>query len=177
MKDRTVREDEIAVTHIMPEWCAADTGGVLIMLYLTSVRTAWIPHMVDIVRAAAARREDGRVAALTVQSFDNRYPLDIGFDSALGELREGVRELAPLIGASAFVLELDGFLAVTMKAATATLGRLAQSRYPRSIHPSVVSAAVWLAPHVSTAQYRDVRHYVVGAVDQMKRELGCKTLR
>jgi hypothetical protein len=90
--------------------------------------------------------------------------------------REGVREMAPSLGASAFVLEVDGFLAWTMKAAMATLGRLAQSRYPKSIHPTVVSAASWLAPHVSGEQFRDVRHYA-NAVSRMKLELGCEAAR
>jgi hypothetical protein len=47
--------------------------------------------------------------------------------------------MAPCLRASAFVLEIDGFLASMMMAAISTLGSLAQSRYPRSIHPTVIS--------------------------------------
>jgi hypothetical protein len=165
-------EDDLAITRVRPEWCAADTGGVLICLYLTAVQTAWIPEMIAAVRAAAAHREDRRVAAMTVLSLDKRYPLDIGFDSSLAELREGVREMAPCLRASAFVLEIDGFLASMMMAAISTLGSLAQSRYPRSIHPTVISGVRWLAPHVNAEHFLGVRHYV-DAVNRMKTELGC----
>jgi hypothetical protein len=166
---------ELAIRRVRPEWCAVDTGGVLICLYLTAVRAPWIPDMLEVVREAAARRHGERVPAMSVISPDKRFPLDIGFDAQLHRLRKGVGEIAPLLGASAFVLEVDGFLATTMVAAIASLGRLSRTEYPRSVHPTVVAAATWLAPHVvPQTDFRGVRHYA-DAVHRMKTELGAST--
>jgi hypothetical protein len=171
-QDEARGSDNIEVTRVRPEWCAAETGGVVFLLILTSVRTAWLQDMSAFIRAGAARRKDGRTALMTVFRLDKRYPLDLGFDGNLRQLGDGLRDVAPAIRASARVLEFDGMIAFTMKAALVTLGFLA--RYPTRAHSTVVSGASWLAPYVSADERRSVDHYV-DAVNRMKTELGCDT--
>lgn len=164
---------ELAFAHVAPEWCAAESGGVLHLLFLTSVRTAWLPKMTEVIRGAASRHENERAALLCVFRLDKRYPLDIGFDQNLTDLRRAHREIAPSICASAMTLEFGGLLALAMKAAVATTSLLVKRQYPRTIHSSVVSAASWLRPHASASERRDVGHYA-SAVDRMRMELGCE---
>lgn len=169
---RPLGEPELPLKHVAPEWCAAETGGVLVLLVLTSVRTAWLPKMTELVRGAASRHERERAAVLCVMRLDKRYPLDIGYDGNLAELREAHRDIAPSYGALALAIEFGGVLALTMKAAVSTVSLFVTPEYPRTIHSSVVSAASWLRPHANASERRDLGHYV-GAVNRMKTELGC----
>jgi hypothetical protein len=168
-----VGDDELRITRVTPEWCTAETGGVVILLFLTSIRTAWVPHIADAIRGAASRHEHGRAALMAVFRLDRRYPLDIGFDRNLGELREGIREVVPSIGATAIVLEFGGVLTFTMKTAMSTFSFLARTKHPRTFHSTVVSAASWLLPHASADRRRAIPEYV-GAVNRMKADLGCE---
>ena len=163
----------LAITRVRPEWCAAETGGVVLLLVLTSVRTAWLRDMAKIIHAAASRHENKRAALLCVFRLDKRYPLDIGFDGNLPELREELRLLAPSIGASSTALEFGGLLAFTMKAAVASVDLLVKTKYPRAMHSTVVSAATWLLPYANTAERREIPHYTQ-SMERMKMELGCE---
>jgi hypothetical protein len=167
-------EDDLRLLHVRPEWCAAETGGVVLLLLLTSVRSAWLGDITGFIRDAAARRESGRVVVLTVVRLDKRYPLDVGFDRNLLELRDALRPIAASIAASAFVLEFGGFLATTMMRMMTVVGSLVRTQYPRHFDRSVVSAASWALSHVDAAERRSFRHYV-DVVDRMKMELGCTT--
>jgi hypothetical protein len=165
--------DELAITRTTPEWCAAETGGVVVLLVLTSVRTAWLTQMGEFIRDAAERHEHGHAALLSVFRLDKRYPLDIGFDANFPELRESLGRIAPSLGASSMVLEFGGVIAFTMKAAARSMALLARTKYPRAVHSSVVSGASWIRPYANASERRDVGHYV-RAIDRMKMELGCE---
>ena len=161
---------ELEITRIAPECCAAQTGGALLFLILTSVRTAWLPRMADLVRSTAARSGSERAAVLSVFRLDKRYPLDVGFDSNLDELRRGHGDFASSIGASSIVLEFSGVLAVTMRAAVATMGLFVKNQYPQQIHSSLVAATSWLLPYVDETQRRNVAHYT-SAMESLRMEL------
>jgi hypothetical protein len=163
---------ELAVTRIAPACCATETGGAVILLVLTSVRTDWLPAIGEVMRNAATHAETGRAAVLSVFCLDKRYPLDIGFDTNLHELRQGHRDFAPFIGASSVVLEFGGALAFTMKAAIATMGLFVKEQYPQAVHTSVVAATSWLLPYVDESRRRDIAHYTE-AIDRLRMALGC----
>jgi hypothetical protein len=164
---------DLAITRVVPEWCAAEAGGAVLLLVLTSVRTAWLTEIGNVIRSAAQRHPSGRAAVLGVYRLDKRYPLDVGFDRNFHELREGHREIAPFIRASSMALEFGGVLALTMRAAVATMSLLVKQQYPQTIHSSVVAATSSLLPYVDERERRDVAYYTA-AVDRLRMELGCE---
>lgn len=167
------KTDELAITQVAPEWCAANAGGVLLLLFLTSVRTPWLPHIDAAIRMAAARDERRRAAILSVFRLDKRYPLDFGFDRNLDDVREAVRGMAPFIGSNAIVLEFGGFLAWTMKTTVNTLAKVVRTKSTRTFHDTVISGAASIIPHASPSHVRSAGYYV-DAVNRMKTQLGCK---
>ncbi len=158
--------------RVADEWCAAETGGVVLLLFLTSVRTAWVSEIDEIIRSSAARQSDGRARVISIFRLDKRFPVDIGFDSNLPDLLAGFRDLSRCIGASAVVVEFGGILALTMKSAISSLMFLARRSPPVEVHSSVVSAATWLLPHID-GERGSVRDYV-DMSERMKLELGCE---
>ncbi len=165
-------KDRLVITRTTPEWCAVDTGGVFIFLFLTSLHTDWCDELSDALREAASRSHSGRVPVLSVFRLDKRYPFDVGFDANLPELGAKLASIAPLIEASSVVLDFNGLLAFTWKAALRNLNTLVGATYPARFHSSLVSGVRWLRGHVPASRVASVRHYV-DAVEQMKDSLGC----
>lgn len=175
MYDRLVlqRADDLTVIASAKEWCVAETGGVVLVLLLTSMRTAWLADFTQAVLDGAARCKGGCAPLLSVFRLDKRYPVDIGFKGNLSEIGEAHRTLAPFTVASSVVVEFEGILAASLRAAIAGLEVFSLKKYPQSVHKTLISGASWIVPHVAEESRRDVMHYV-DALNRMKSDLGCE---
>jgi hypothetical protein len=163
---------DLTVLFRRDELLMVDVGGLVLSLALTSLKSEWIPGLTAAVRQAH-ETAGAPVPIVAVHRLDKRYPLQVGFDSNLGDLRRALAELRPAMRAVAVVTEFDGFLGATMRAALAAIGAVSRGKPPIAPHRSVAQALGWLEPHLPPDQLGpEARARQFASLQAMGEELG-----
>lgn len=160
--------DELEILWERPEACLALVGDVVVSLALTSVHSEWLADIEAAMRAQAERRGCA-VPMLAVYRLDPRYPLRVGFDANLDDLRRTLDNMRSDISVCGVALEFEGFLATVMRAAMAMVGAFARDRPVITVHDGVVPAIQWLGRQGCAATTAEL----LAAVRGLKHHLGC----
>lgn len=123
-----------------------DARGTTLMVQLTALRTEWLPQM-HAAHVEMATRYGGPRPLLALVKLDKRFPLDIGFDQNLGELRRELELARPYFAACAVVVSFGGMLGTTMRQALRFIGLLAHGSPPMQVCSTAAEAVMWIEPY------------------------------
>jgi hypothetical protein len=161
---------ELRVLVERPELCLADAGGTLLFVWLTSMRTEWLVQL-NAAHAETARRYGSPRPMIAMSKLDRRFPVDVGFDLNLGELRNGLDRASAHLQACAVVVDFGGFMGFTMRQTLRLIG--ATSKVPMTACSSVAEAVCWIEPYAAATTTGGFdRTYYVGALRHIEARLG-----
>jgi hypothetical protein len=161
--------DELDLLWEVPEACMVRVRGAVVSLTLTSVHSEWLPGIEDALRRASAAH-GGPVPMLAVYRTDPRYPLRVGFDANLDDLRRTLQAQRSSLSHIAVALEFGGFLAMVMRAAIGMVGAFSRQPPLVAVHDGVVPAVRWLGEQGCEVPSAEL----LATVRQLKRRLECE---
>lgn len=156
-----------------PQLCMAETRGMILMLQLGAVRLEWLPEM-HAAHIEAAERCGGPRPFIALCRLDPRYPVDVGFDSHLLELKQAVDRMLPYFRACAVIVAIDGFLGAAMYRGLRFLGMIARRDPPMHAFRTAGEAVRWIEPYAraSTTGPFEPGHYL-RSLRALEALLGC----
>lgn len=119
----------------------------MFLVLLTALRTEWLAQL-QAAHAEAAIRCGGPRPFIALVKMDKRFPLQIGFDFNLGELRAALERTRPSLAACAVIVTFGGVLGFTMHQALRLIGFAAQRSPPMQVCSTAMEAVCWIEPHV-----------------------------
>ncbi len=164
--------DDLRVLVHRPELCLAEARGLILLVQLTSTRTEWIPE-VHAAYVETALRYGGPRPFIALSKLDRRFPLDVGFDQNLGELRRALDRARPHFQACAVIVGFGGILGFAMHQALRLIGLVSSRHPPMHACSTATEAVCWIEPYAasSTAGGFD-RTYYLRALRRMEALLG-----
>src|SRR5690606_32338974 len=122
-------EGGLRVLYRRPELCMAETRGMILMLQLGAMRVEWLPAM-HAAHIETAERYGGPRPFIALSRPDPRYPIDVGFDANLPELKRAFERMLPYFRACAVIVDIDGFLGAALYRGLRFIGMLARREPP-----------------------------------------------
>jgi hypothetical protein len=164
---------ELRVLFERPELCMAECRGMILLVLLTAMRTEWLAPMIA-AHVETARRYGGPRPYIALCKLDKRYPLDVGFDQNIGDLRNALDVARPHFRAFAVIVSFGGILGTTMRQALRILGFFAGGNPPMRACSTAAEAIAWIQPYAaaSLADPFDAAH-CLESLRALEARLGC----
>ncbi|HEY8427085.1 MAG TPA: hypothetical protein VIL20_01870 [Sandaracinaceae bacterium] len=154
-------EGGLRVLYRRPELCMAETRGMILMLQLGAMRVEWLPAM-HAAHIETAERYGGPRPFIALCRLDPRYPIDVGFDANLPELKRAFERMLPYFRACAVIVDIDGFLGAALYRGLRFIGMLARREPPMDAFRNAGEAVRWIEPYAldCTVGPFDASHYL-----------------
>jgi hypothetical protein len=164
--------DDLRVLVHQPELCMVDARGVILLLLLTAMRTELLAE-VQAAHIETATRHGGPRPLIALCKLDRRFPLDIGFNQNLGELRSALDRARPVLQACAVIVGFGGILGFTMHQALRLIGLVSSRKPPMRVCSTATEAVCWIEPYAaSSATGGFDRTYYLSALRRLEVLLG-----
>lgn len=140
--------EPIRVLVRRPELCLVDANGVAVLVQLTPMRAEWLAELRAAHIELEIRHGSPRPLVALVR-LDRRFPLEVGFDQNLGELRHALQLVRPHLAACAVIVGFGGVVGFVMHRALRVIGFLGRRDLPTHVGSSAAEAVSWIAPYAT----------------------------